>query len=58
MTPTQVLALRPAAGGYRLVWASERPQDTFWPIPALFLPVGGRLAADPELPRPDAMGPG
>ncbi len=45
MTPTQVLALRPAAGGYRLAWARERLQDTFWPIPALFLAAGGLLAA-------------
>src|SRR5580693_8758439 len=45
VTPTQVLALRPAAGGYRLAWARERLQDTFWPIPALFLAAGGMLAA-------------
>jgi uncharacterized membrane protein len=45
VTPTQVLALRPAAGGYRLAWARERLQDTFWPIPALFLAAGGLLAA-------------
>ena len=45
MTPTQVLALRPAAGGYRLAWARERLQDAFWPIPALFLVAGALLAA-------------
>jgi uncharacterized membrane protein len=45
VTPTQVLALRPAAGGYRLAWARERQQDAFWPIPALFLVAGALLAA-------------
>jgi hypothetical protein len=55
VTPTQVLALRPAAGGYRLAWARERPQDASWPIPALFLAAGRE--EDPELARPDAMGP-
>jgi uncharacterized membrane protein len=46
VTPSQVLALRPpAAGGYRVAWARERLQDTFWPIPALFLAAGAVLAA-------------
>jgi hypothetical protein len=58
VTPTQVLALRPAAGGYRLAWAREHLQDAFWPIPPLFLAAGGKLAAGPELAGPGAMGPG
>jgi uncharacterized membrane protein len=43
VTPTQVLALRPpAASGYRLAWARERMQDTFWPLPAA-LPAAARV---------------
>ncbi len=46
MTSSQVLALRPAAAnGYRLAWARERLQDSFWPIPAAFLAAGILLAA-------------
>jgi hypothetical protein len=45
VTPTQVLALRPAAGGYRLAWARERLQDAFWPIPAGSPQVVRRLLA-------------
>jgi uncharacterized membrane protein len=45
VTSTQVLALRPpAASGYRLAWARERIQDTFWPLPAALLVLGAVLA--------------
>jgi len=35
VTPTRVLALRPAVCGYRLAWAREWLHDTFRPASAL-----------------------
>jgi hypothetical protein len=45
VTPSQVFALRPAAGGYRTAWARERLADSFRPIPTAFMLAGGLIAA-------------